>query len=180
MLPNAAFHLLCEKAIRTIASGNPNGIGVIYDHAYPLIYSVAYGILQNHADAEDVCQETLCEILRCASSYKGGSAKAWIISIARNKALNIVKKQSRLCSVEDVEPLRPSADTTEGPEERVICLDALGTLSEKEREAVILKVYCRCRHKEIAHLLDITPSASEKLYQRGLAKLRAYYEEGGR
>ena len=87
MLPSPAVNLLCEKAIKAIAAGKPEEIGVIYDHTYRLIYSVAYGVLQNHGDAEDAAQETLCEILRCASSYQGGSAKGWILSIARHKEI---------------------------------------------------------------------------------------------
>ena len=60
MLPSVAVNLLCEKAIKAIAAGKPEEIGVLYDHTYRLIYSVAYGVLRNHADAEDAAQETLC------------------------------------------------------------------------------------------------------------------------
>lgn len=167
--------LIIKKAIRDIASGDRNAIGVIYDRAYKQIYSVAWSVVKNHEDAEDVSQETLCEILRCASSYRGGNAKAWILAIARNRAVELVKKQSRLSLREDM-----TAETAyfcaEGtPEDEVICMDALQTLSDTEREVVLLRVYCKCRHKEIAALLDISAAASEKHYQRGLAKLKAYF-----
>lgn len=177
MLPSPAVNLLCEKAIKAIAAGKPEEIGVIYDHTYRLIYSVAYGVLQNHGDAEDAAQETLCEILRCASSYQGGSAKGWILSIARHKALDAVKKQSRL--LPGVMEEFPAEGTPKDMvEEAVICLDALNSLGETEREVVILRVYCKCRHKEIASLLGITAASAEKHYQRGLEKLRSYYGEG--
>ena len=94
MLPSVAVNLLCEKAIKAIAAGKPEEIGVLYDHTYRLIYSVAYGVLRNHADAEDAAQETLCKILECASSYQGGSAKGWILSIARHTALDMVKSKA--------------------------------------------------------------------------------------
>ena len=104
MLPSVAVNLLCEKAIKAIAAGKPEEIGVLYDHTYRLIYSVAYGVLRNHADAEDTAQETLCKILECASSYQGGSAKGWILSIARHTALDMVKKQSRIHLTEEELP----------------------------------------------------------------------------
>lgn len=178
MLPSPAVNLLCEKAIKAIAAGKPEEIGVIYHHAYRLIYSVAYGVLQNHGDAEDAAQETLCEILRCASSYRGGSAKGWILSIARHKALDAVKKQSRLYLAEEGGVLPAEGTPKDMVEDTVICLDALRSLGETEREVVVLKVYCKCRHKEIASLLGITAASSEKHYQRGLEKLRTYYGEG--
>lgn len=176
MLPSVAVNLLCEKAIKAIAAGKPGEIGVLYDHTYRLIYSVAYGVLRNHADAEDAAQETLCKILECASSYQGGSAKGWILSIARHTALDMVKKQSRIHLTEEE---LPAAETPKGMvEDEVICLDALNSLGETEREVVILRVYCKCRHKEIASLLGITAAGAEKHYQRGLEKLRRYYGEG--
>ena len=88
----------------------------------------------------------------------------------------MVKKQSRIHLTEEE---LPAADTPKGMvEDEVICLDALNSLGETEREVVILRVYCKCRHKEIASLLGITAAGAEKHYQRGLEKLRRYYGEG--
>lgn len=165
--------LICKKAIRDIASGDRDAIGVIYDRAYKQIYSVAWAVVGNHEDAEDVSQETLCEILRCASSYRGGNAKAWVLAIARNRALDLIKKQSRLCLREDV--ASDLSGAKDALEDEVICRDALQTLHDTEREVVLLRVYCRCRHREIAELLHISVAASEKHYQRGLAKLKEYF-----
>ena len=169
--------LFLKKAILDIAHGDRNAIGVIYDRAYKQIYSVAWSVVGNHEDAEDVSQETLCEILRCASAYRGGNAKAWILSIARNRALDLIKKQSRLSLREDMTSQTEPFRTESSPEDEVICMDALQSLGDTEREVVLLRVYCDCRHKEIAQILKISVSASEKHYQRGLAKLKKYFAD---
>lgn len=169
--------LFIKKAIRDIAHGDRNAIGVIYDCAYKQIYSVAWSVVKNREDAEDVSQETLCEILRCASSYRGGNAKAWVLAIARNRALDLVKKQSRLTLREDMAAQTELSCAKDALEDEVICMDALQTLGDTEREVVLLRVYCNCRHKEIAQILEISVSASEKHYQRGLARLKAYYQD---
>ena len=82
--------------------------------------------------------------MSCASSYQGGSAKGWILSIARHTALDMVKKQSRIHLTEEE---LPAAETPKGMvEDEVICLDALNSLGETEREVVILRVYCPFGH----------------------------------
>ena len=169
--------LICKKAIMDIANGDRNAIGVIYDHAYKQIYSVAWSVVKNHEDAEDVAQETLCEILRCAPSYRGGNAKAWIFSIARYLAIGLVKKQSHLSLREDMTVETEQFRTQSTPEDEVICMDALQSLGDTEREVVLLRIYCRCRHKEIADILGISTAAAEKHYQRGIAKLKTYFAD---
>lgn len=174
MFKSTVVNASCEKALKAIANGDKNALSTIYDKMYKPIYSVAWSVLKNHADAEDATQNTLCEILRCAQSYRGGSARAWILSVARNQALNIARIRSRETATENfdesISALKSNAEA------RLIYLEALGTLKLQERQAVVLKVYCHLKHKEIAEILGITPAAAEKLYQRGIKKLRDYYE----
>lgn len=174
MFENAIINAACEKALKAISAGDKNALAVIYDNLNRLIYSVAWSVLNNREDAEDALQNTYCEILRSASGYKGGNAKAWVLSVARNQALNIARKRSRETPFEDFSEYETNHSGL--PESEFIYLEALSNLSDGEREAVILKTYCRCRHKEIAELLGISVSAAEKLYQRGIARLREYYK----
>ncbi len=174
MFENAFLNTVCDNALRSIASGDKSALAVIYDKMHRQIYSAAWAILNNHQDAEDALQNTLCEILDCVDSYNGPNARAWIISVARNQARNMLRKRKN----ETVSLPDESRASDFNAESEFIYLDALSTLGERERETVILKIYCKMKHKEIAELLDITPSASEKLYQRALSKLRKYYKGG--
>lgn len=174
MLENVFLNTACDNALRSIAAGDKGALAVIYDKMHRQIYSAAWAVLNNRHDAEDALQNTLCEILISAETYEGPNAKAWIISVARNQALNLLRKRKN-----EVLPLSETEKASDlNVESEFIYLDALSSLGEREREAVILKIYCKMKHKEIAALLGITPSASEKLYQRGLSKLRKYYKGG--
>ena len=172
MFEKAFATAACQRALKAIADGDKSSLAIIYDTMSRQIYSVALSVLKNHADAEDALQNTLCEILRCAQSYKGGNPRSWILSIARNQALIIIRKRKNEIPLDN-------EDFTDrnSPENHLIYIDALSILNENEREAVMLKIYCGCKHKEIAEILGISVSASEKLYQRGIAKLKQYYRE---
>lgn len=166
---------MLEKALKAIANGDKEALSVVYDKLHKPIYSVAWSILKNYSDAEDALQNTLCAVLTSASLFTGGHAKAWVLSIARNQALILAKKRSRDTMLADVSEFEEPI-AKDNVESEYTYLDALKTLGEKEREVVVLKVYCRLKHKQIAEIMGITPAASEKLYQRGIAKLRAYYK----
>lgn len=174
MIKNLISNAACESAVKSIAEGDINALSVIYDHMYRQIYSVSWAILKNHMDAEDNLQNTLCEIVKCAASYKKGNARAWIIAIARNTALNFAKAKRSCFSLEDYENDTLSVPP-DSPFDSVICFDALNSLSDEEREIIVLKIYAGLKHKEIAALLNITAASAEKKYQRALRKLKEYF-----
>ena len=55
-------------------------------------------------------------------------------------------------------------------------LDLLSVLPEEEQQIVILHVYAGLSHRQVAEILELTPSATEKKYQRALKKLKKQYE----
>ncbi len=175
MLNRLISNAACESAVKSIAEGNINAISVIYDHMHRQIYSVSWAILKHHMDAEDNLQNTLCAVIKSAHSYKEGNVRAWILSIARNTALNSAKSKHSCLSLDFYENDSTFAVQPDLLADSVLCFDALNSLSEEEREIVVFKVYAGLKHKEIAAMLDITVSSAEKKYRRALRKLKEYF-----
>ncbi len=163
----------CERALAGIVQGERDALSVIYDSIGRQVYYLAYSLLQNHHDAEDVLQQVLIEIVRNAHTYrKGEGARAWILGIARNQALKLGRSRKAI----------PTEDCMGqgGNEELVTSLtmeEALATLSEDERQIVVLRVFSGMKYKEIAAELQITTASAEKKYQRAIQKLKIYYSE---
>lgn len=173
----------CDKAITAIAEGNNNALLVLYRNYGRLIYTVAKNIVNNADDAEDVLQETLLRIIKYANDYQSGTnPAAWVLSIARNCANNLVLSRTPSNSVslddDDFRLLRESiADSGSSLDELSIMHDALHTLSTDERTIIKLKFYVGLSHKEIASVMGIDHAAARKRYQRALEKLKNYYKE---
>ena len=162
----------CEKPILKIASGDHEALRVIHKYMNRQIYAVAYSVLRDFALSDDVVQETYVKIMEKAVSYeKETKARAWILSIARNLAIDIYRKRSFDCSSEDLE----KEDTHFDEGSVLVSMEvkrALDSLDDEERQIVTLKVYAGLKHKEIAHLLEINAESCKKKYQRAIAKLR--------
>lgn len=164
-----AVEKACESALAALAAGDRSALATLYERMGRSVFSVAYAVTGNYHDAEDVLQETMPDAFRCASAYRQGtSACAWLLSIARHKAVDCLRR----ASVRRAEPL-DDVPAAESRYAAVEVLELLRFLDEGEREVVILCVYTALPYKELAALLGITVPAAQKRYQRAMKKLRA-------
>lgn len=181
MKNNLFVNEICEQSIKKISEGDLNALTVIYDCVGRLIFTVAFSILGDYQLSQDIMQDTFIQIADKAHTYrKGSNAKAWILSISRNLALNVLKERKHV-SVTDNSLFKANESFTEDKLISSITLsDALSSLSTEEREIVVYKAMCKLPHKQIAQLLGMTVSNSRQKYKRAMEKLRNYYfDEGG-
>ena len=163
----------CDRALAKIAQGKLDAVAVIYKYMQRQIYAVAYSVLHDFSLAEDAAQDTFVKIIERASSYKEGtSAKAWMLTVARNVALDTVRHRKFETPDENIdddisERFDESADVT-SMEVRT----ALEELSDEDRQIVTMKVYSGMRHSEIAQIMGISTEAAKKKYQRAIAKMK--------
>ena len=155
----------CNKALRRLAKGDASAVSVVYDNTARLVFSLAFSLLGNREDAEDVLQDTMLKVIKFANSYKKGSPKAWVLSIARNCAMDILRKQRP--SSEETEPSSPDPELA-----KLELIDMLNALNNDEKQAIVLHIYGGFSHKEIGTVLNISPAAAQKKYRRALQKLK--------
>lgn len=76
--------------LREVAAGDLIALGQVYDRYRGLAYAVALRITDDSHAAEDVLQEAFLAVWRHADSHDmaRGSAKAWVLAIVRNHAIN--------------------------------------------------------------------------------------------
>lgn len=168
------INLTCDRAIIEFTKGEKDALSVIYDCMARLIFSVAYAITGNYQDAENALQDTIIEITKYAHTYRGGSnAKAWILAMARHCSIDIVRKRKSVVSMEDTETM--GIPETESDLSRLEVLDMLSILDEEEKQCLILRLYAKMPHKEIADIMKISVASAQKKYQRAVRKLKDYY-----
>lgn len=162
---------ICDAAVRAIAAGECDALGDIYDHLARHIYLAAYAITANHADAEDVLQDTMLQIVRYAPSYRPATnARAWILAMARHRAIDLVRaRRAALRADEDALLDAPAPSDAFGYIEALSLLELLNT---DERQLIIHRLLEELSYAEIAQIMGISIAAAQKRYQRALAKLQ--------
>ena len=163
----------CDRALRRLAEGDMSALETVYRKLGRSIFLTAFSVLGDTHAAEDIMQDTFLRLASSAVGYRAGSnAVAYILTIARNLALNALEKRKREFPAEELF----GADTAEEDSLPLRELEALRILPEDDRQIVILKLDANMKHRDIAATLGITPVACEKRYRRALEKLKNYYE----
>jgi RNA polymerase sigma factor (sigma-70 family) len=123
-------------------------------------------------DADDCLQETLLSALRAYPRLRPGSnVRAWLLTIARNKALDSHRARARQpVPVGYAEPGAASDGPGDGPDEEL--WTAVRRLPGKQRAAVVLRYVNDLSHREIAAVLDCSEAAARRSLHEGLGKLR--------
>ncbi len=146
----------------------------------PRIFGHAFRMLGNAAEAEDVTQDALMRLWKIAPDWRDGEAKVttWLYRVTANLCTDRLRKRGRGVPLEAIaEPADPS-ESAEARLQRAAREDALqealDTLPDRQRQAVVLRHIDGLANPEIATILDIGVEAVESLTARGkraLAKL---------
>lgn len=120
--------------------------------------------------ADDVFQETMLAALRAWEGTEIGSVRAWLFTIARNKAIDEDRRRSRQ-PLPDGEPdAWPSPESSKLLDDPI--WDEVRALPEKQRFAVTLRYRADLTHREISELMQITEAAARRNVFEGLKSLR--------
>ena len=163
-----------EASIAKIQRGDKDGLKEIYEAYISYIYTIVLGLVGNRENAEDVTSEFFIKLWTIADVYQNnGTHKAWLATVARNMALDFIRKNKREIPTEEF------ADETsreETPEQEVVgelsVQEALATLSEAERQVVDMKVLGEMSFREISEALHIPMGTVTWRYQNAIKKLR--------
>jgi RNA polymerase sigma-70 factor (ECF subfamily) len=140
-------------------------------------------------DAEDVASEAWLQITRDLRSYRGagGAFRAWAASVARHRAMDHLRRQSRRPAqsrpVEQLEAL-PDRDDTETLAVEATATDAaialIATLPRDQAEAVLLRVVVGLDAESAGKVLGKRAGAVRTAAHRGLRRLAHQLDPAGR
>ncbi len=162
--------------------GRPEAFAQLYRSLQPGLLRYLRGGSGDRA--EDVAAETWVEVVRRLDRFDGDEAgfRAWVFTIARSKAVDAGRKETRRRTVplgraEDADLLVTEGDATADPvqehfgTERALAL--IRSLPPDQAEAVTLRVVVGMEVGEVATVMGRTPGSVRVLTHRGLKKLAA-------
>jgi RNA polymerase sigma-70 factor (ECF subfamily) len=136
------------------------------------IQAVAYLILRDRADAEDVVVETLLTAFERAGDLRDEAAfKPWLMRIAVNRALGLRRGQSRVTRLH-VLPEVGGDDHGRTSTDRIALLDGVADLPVQMRAALVLRYYADLSVEEVAIALNKSPNTIKAQLQAALDRLR--------
>jgi len=140
------------------------------------VYAYVASLLRDRAAAEDVTSQAFERAYRRRALYdvRRGSARAWLFTIARNAALDELRRQRRtgaLLRDVPVEDADPDVDP-QLAERRLVVREGLGSLAPPDREVILLKFLGRLSNAELARVLGCSESNAGTRLHRAVQRLR--------
>jgi RNA polymerase sigma-70 factor (ECF subfamily) len=170
-----------EEAVRRFLDGDEEAFNHIVKRWEKKIYNLAWRMLGNREDAQDIVQETFLSVFKSAGGLRDpGSFATWLYRIALNhcraRRRNRVTELYSIASASDPtvkEELFPAAvSSTRHGRETVETLDiirkALAGLNEDHRIAIVLKEYIGLTLEELANVMDCPLSTAKSRLYHGL------------
>ena len=170
--------------IGQVAKQDREAFSQLYDRCASLVFSLAMRMLSARSDAEDLLQEVFVQVWRQAGNYseERGSPEAWIINIARSRAIDKIRSTRRMerSFVLTDDPARAEAtDTVEsamgGSEARMTMNSALSNLPEAQRRVLELAYFDGLTQTEIADKLSEPLGTIKTRMRSGIQRLRDIY-----
>jgi RNA polymerase sigma-70 factor (ECF subfamily) len=171
--------------VRAASGGDENAFGALYTAVQPGL--LRYLRVLVGQDAEDVASEAWLQIARDLRSYRGegGGFRAWAASVARHRAMDHLRRQSRRpAQPVEVALLERPADGPDTAEraEQALATDAaialIATLPRDQAEAVLLRVVVGLDAEAAARVLGKRAGAVRTAAYRGLRRLARRLDEG--
>jgi len=171
-----------RAAFDRMAAGDQDALAEIYDRHGRLVYSLAFRILRDQSDAEDVVQDVFSQAWRQASRYDAsrGSVLGWLLTLTRSRAIDRLRgrrsrpepstDESALNSIPD--PAAPADVQAASAAQATHLRAALDGLTVLQRVAIELAFYEGLTHAEIAERLELPLGTVKTRIRQGLLKLR--------
>jgi RNA polymerase sigma-70 factor (ECF subfamily) len=173
--------------LRSISEGDRYAFSCFYDQYAKLLFAIAFRILNDQKEAEDVLQEVFVQIWEKSGSYSPllGKPVSWAVTLTRNKAIDYLRahqRRSKLLEQASAEMLAhasgsPRANASaRGAEHAELISTAVAELPADQRKAIELAFFTGLTQNEISETLKEPLGTIKARIRRGMLKLRAQLE----
>lgn len=154
--------------------GHDDGFSLLVHQHMEGVFRVAMGFVHQQQDAEDIAQEVFVKAWQGLSGFDERSTlRTWLYRIAIHESLNFLKKKKRRRQWEKWVTLfggetvsAPDPDRLLRQEEQLLIKEVLDQLSDKQKQAFVLREYEDLSQRQIAEIMGLSEGAVEQLLIR--------------
>ena len=170
-----------EALIARVARGDSAAFELLYDRHAAAVYGMVRQVLRDAAQSEEVSQEVFVEAWRTATRFDAarGSVRAWIITMARRRAIDRVRsaqaageREVRVAASTATPEFDEVSEAVEIRMEQQRVRRCLESLTDLQRESIDLAFYRGYTHREVSDLLAVPLGTVKTRLRDGLIRLR--------
>ncbi|MFE2757712.1 ECF RNA polymerase sigma factor SigK [Actinosynnema sp. NPDC059335] len=170
-----------EELLGLVARGDDAAFARLYDKVVGRVFGLVRRVVRDHAQSEEVTQEVLVEVWRTAARFdpRRGSAETWVLTVAHRRAVDRVRSAQAATRREDLAARRDVETPFDAVSEQVAARieqrqvrRCLATLTDLQRESILLGYFRGYSYPETAAVLGIPLGTVKTRMRDGLIRLR--------
>lgn len=156
-----------------LKEGDKEALKEIYNKCNKIVYGIAFSILKNRDNSEDIVQIVFMKIMNMSKDLLPiKNEMSWIYSLTKNETLNYIRKQKDLVNIEEAYFLLEEDKEIEKIIEKDSYNNLIKKLPEKDREIISLKILSNMSFREISNLLNMPIGTVQWRYYTSLHSLK--------
>ncbi len=169
-----------ERLLERLRRNERDAMAALYDQYGRLAYSVAYRVVGESGEAEDVVQESFLALWRQAGKLDAerGSVRSFLLTIVHRRAIDVLRRRSGRPErgLDEAAPLTAATpdpiEYASHAEERELVARAMRTLPEEQRQAIELTYFCGLTIVEMADQQQIPLGTAKSRLRLALDRMR--------
>ena len=168
-LKKQELHLIFNE----IRQGNTNKLNALYENYNKLIYGIAFSVLKNKEDSEDIVQIVFMKIFQIDKNKLPTINEAsWLYSLTKNETINYLRKKKQEINLDEIYYISEEDKELN----KIIDNDSynrlIAKLDKQGQEIISLKILSNMSFREISLLLNIPMGTVQWKYYTSLYTLR--------
>ena len=144
-----------KELIIKLKNGEKSSFEELYTKYNKLVYRIAFSILKNKTDSEDVVQIVFAKLYELDKNKLPTNKEiSWLYTVTKNEALAIIKKKRNSIDLESIYEVEDKNNEINSIIDEESYNSLINGLSNKEKEIISLKILASLSFKEIGKLLN--------------------------
>ena len=156
-----------------IKYGNNIAFEKLYKNYKNLVYKIAYSILKNSYDSDDIVQIVFEKIYSIdKDKLPTRNESSWLYSVTKNETINYLNKKKNHIELEEIYEIEDNNNEINELINKDSYNRLIGKLNENEKEIISLKILSNLSFKEIAKLLNKPTGTIKWIYYKSINTLK--------
>lgn len=145
----------------------------LYKKYYNLVHNIAFSVLKNYENAEDIAQNVFVKIGNLEQEKLPKNYEAsWLYTVTKNECISFIRKNKETSSIENRIENENDKNEIEAVIQNSSYQNILGSLEQVEKQIIFLKIEAGYSFKEIAKLLKMPMGTVQWKYYKSLHSLK--------
>ena len=166
-----------EEELREIfiklKNNDSDAMDLLYEKYNKLVYGVAFSILKNKENSEDVTQEVFSKLLKLDKNLLPEHGEAsWLYTVAKNETIQFLRKYKATLDIDELYTLESESDQIDDIVDMESYYKLIENLSKLDQEIISLRILSDFTFEKIAQMLNMTLGTVQWRYYKALHSIK--------